>query len=100
MDPPAPFEGHGLLEIVHRLRVIEVAVGGKPLSRLYQQNRAFDIALRFPEERRESVEALGSLLVDVPGGYRVSLGQLADLRAVEGPTRFVARTASGGSVSS
>jgi len=70
------------------LRVIELAIGGKPLSRLYQQNRAFDIVLRFPEERRESVEALGNLLVDVPGGYRVSLGQLADLKAVEGPTQI------------
>jgi cobalt-zinc-cadmium resistance protein CzcA len=70
------------------LRVIELAVGGKPLSRLYQQNRAFDIALRFPDERRESVEALGGLLVDVPGGYRVSLNQLAELKAVEGPTQI------------
>jgi cobalt-zinc-cadmium resistance protein CzcA len=70
------------------LRVIELAIGGKPLSRLYQQNRAFDIALRFPEDRRESVEALGGLLVDVPGGYRVSLSQLADLKAVEGPTQI------------
>ncbi len=70
------------------LRVIELAIGGKPLSRLYQQNRAFDIALRFPEERRESVEALGSLLIDVPGGYRVPLNQLADLQSVEGPTEI------------
>ncbi len=70
------------------LRVIELAIGGKPLSRLYQQNRAFDIALRFPEERRESVEALGGLLIDVPGGYRVPLNQLADLQSVEGPTQI------------
>ncbi len=70
------------------LRVIELAIAGKPLSRVYQQNRAFDIALRFPEERRESVEALGGLLVDVPGGYRVSLNQLADLKLVEGPTQI------------
>jgi cobalt-zinc-cadmium resistance protein CzcA len=70
------------------LRVIEVAIGGKPLSRLYQQNRAFDIALRFPEQNRESAEALGGLLVDVPGGYRVPLNQLADLKSVEGPTQI------------
>ena len=66
------------------LAVIELAIGGKPLSRLYQQNRAFDIALRFPDERRQSVEALGGLLVDVPGGYRVPLNQLADLKTVRG----------------
>jgi cobalt-zinc-cadmium resistance protein CzcA len=70
------------------LRVIEVAIAGKPLSRVYEQNRAFDIALRFPEERRQSVEGLGGLLVDVPGGYRVALNQLADLKAVEGPTQI------------
>ncbi len=70
------------------LRVIELAIAGRPLSRVYQGNRAFDIALRFPEERRESVEALGGLLVDVPGGYRVSLNQLADLKLVEGPTEI------------
>ncbi|MBP1635851.1 MAG: efflux pump, family, inner rane protein [Acidobacteria bacterium] len=69
------------------LRVIEIAVAGKPLSRVYQQNRAFDIALRFPDSRRESVEALGGLLVDVPGGYRVPLSELAALRSVEGPTQ-------------
>jgi len=27
-------------------------------------------------------------LIDVPGGYRVSLNQLADLKAVEGPTQI------------
>jgi cobalt-zinc-cadmium resistance protein CzcA len=70
------------------LRVIELAIAGKPLSRVYQQNRAFDIALRFPEERRESVEALGSLLIDVPGGYRVPLSELADLKALEGPAQI------------
>jgi len=70
------------------LRVIEVAIAGKPLSRVYEQNRAFDIALRFPEERRQSVEGLGGLLVDVPGGYRVALNQLADLKVVEGPTQI------------
>jgi cobalt-zinc-cadmium resistance protein CzcA len=70
------------------LRVIELAIAGKPLSRVYQQNRAFDIALRFPEERRESVEALGGLLIDVPGGYRVPLNQLADLKSVEGPAQI------------
>ena len=70
------------------LRVIELAIGGKPLSRIYQQNRAFDIALRFPDARRESVDALGTLLVDVPGGYRVPLRELADLTSAEGPAQI------------
>jgi heavy metal efflux system protein len=70
------------------LRVIELAIAGKPLSRVYQQNRAFDIALRYPDDRRDSVEGLGGLLVDVPGGYRVPLNQLADLKSIEGPAQI------------
>lgn len=70
------------------LRVIELGIGGRPLSRVYQQNRVFDIALRFPDERRTTAEAMGSLLIDVPGGYRVPLAQLADLRTVEGPAQI------------
>jgi cobalt-zinc-cadmium resistance protein CzcA len=70
------------------LRIIEVAVAGRPLSRVYQQNRAFDIALRLPDERRESAEALGGLLVDVPGGYRVPLSEVARLESVEGPAQI------------
>ncbi len=70
------------------LHVIELGVGGIPVSQVYQENRVFDIALRFPAERRQSAEALRALLVDVPGGYRVAMRELADVRTVEGPVQI------------
>jgi cobalt-zinc-cadmium resistance protein CzcA len=70
------------------LHVIELGVAGMPIGQVYQENRVFDIAIRFPEDRRQSPEALGALLIDVPGGYRVALRELADVRMVEGPVQI------------
>jgi cobalt-zinc-cadmium resistance protein CzcA len=70
------------------LHVVEDAIAGKPVSQVYQENRVFDIAIRFPEERRESVEALQEVLIDAPGGYRVPLGQVAEIAVVEGPVQI------------
>jgi len=70
------------------LHVIELGVGGMPVGQVYDENRVFDIAIRFPEEHRSSVEALRALLIDVPGGYRVPLRDLADVRMVEGPAQI------------
>jgi cobalt-zinc-cadmium resistance protein CzcA len=68
--------------------VIDVGIGGKPVSQVYEGNRVFDVTLRFPESYRQSVEALNALLIDAPGGYRVPLGELADVRRVEGPVQI------------
>jgi cobalt-zinc-cadmium resistance protein CzcA len=70
------------------LHVIELGVGGMPVGQVFEENRAVDIAIRFPEDRRQSVEALGALLIDVPGGYRVALQELADVRIVSGPVQI------------
>ena len=36
------------------LHVIELGVAGMPVGQVYQDNRVFDIAIRFPEEHRQS----------------------------------------------
>jgi heavy metal efflux system protein len=70
------------------LNVIEIAVGGKPVTQVYQESRVFDVVIRFPDERRRSAEALGALLIDAPNGSRVPLAQLADVRVEEGPAQI------------
>jgi cobalt-zinc-cadmium resistance protein CzcA len=76
------------LNVSDVLDLIDVAIGGKPVSQVYLQNRVFDVAIRFPEDRRRSVEALGDLLVDAPNGSRVPLGQIARVGLVEGPVQI------------
>ena len=70
------------------LHVIELGVAGMPIGQIYRDNRVFNIAIRYPEEHRRSAGTLGALLIDVPGGYRVALRELADVRMVEGPVQI------------
>jgi cobalt-zinc-cadmium resistance protein CzcA len=70
------------------LDVIEIAVEGKPASLMYEENRFFDIITRFAEDHRDSKERLKAILISAPGGYRVPLGDLAAVEAVEGPAQI------------
>ncbi len=70
------------------LSVVEIAVGGKAASQVYEENRFFDLTVRFPEEKRNSVEAIGNILIDAPAGTRVPLKQLADISVVDGPVQI------------
>jgi heavy metal efflux system protein len=63
-------------------------VAGMPIGQVYRDNRAFNIAIRYPEEHRGSADSLGALLIDVPGGFKVALRELADVRMVEGPVQI------------
>jgi cobalt-zinc-cadmium resistance protein CzcA len=55
---------------------------------VYEENRFFNLTVRFPEEKRSSVEAIGNILIDSPGGARVPLEQLADVSVVDGPVQI------------
>jgi cobalt-zinc-cadmium resistance protein CzcA len=76
------------LNVQDILHLVELAVGGMSVSQVYLPNRTVDLAIRFPEDRRDSVDALRSVLVDSVTGYRVALGQVADVRVVEGPMQI------------
>jgi len=78
---------HGI-RIRDVLEVVEIAVGGKAATQMYEANRFFDVVARFPEERRNSAEAVGKLLITSPQGYRVPLNQLAGLSVEEGPVQI------------
>ncbi len=70
------------------LDVVEMAVEGKPASRVYEQSRYFDIITRFPEDRRDTVDKLKAIMVEAPGGYKVPLGELASVTPSEGPAQI------------
>jgi len=69
------------------LRVIEISIGGKAATKFYEENRSFDVVIRYPLEYRNSVETIGRTLVATPHGYKVPLEQLADIVVVEGPVQ-------------
>jgi cobalt-zinc-cadmium resistance protein CzcA len=68
--------------------IVETAVGGKTITRIYEGEKYFDLQVRFSENRRDSVEAIGNILVRAPGGTRIPLSQLADIGMSEGPVQI------------
>jgi len=63
-------------------------IGGKPIGGIIEANRRFTMQLRFPEEQRSSVEAIGNLRVGDHEGHFIPLAQLADIIEEEGPAQI------------
>ncbi|MBF0217441.1 MAG: efflux RND transporter permease subunit [Candidatus Omnitrophica bacterium] len=68
--------------------IIETAVGGKAAGTVYEEDRRFDLVVRFPETRRNSEKAIGDILVTSPHGQSVPLGQIARIDLVEAPNQI------------
>jgi len=65
--------------------VIEVAIGGKPLTMTVEGRERYSVRVRYPRELRGDIESLGDILVPVPGGAQVPIDQLAKIEYVRGP---------------
>ncbi len=70
------------------LTMIEIAIGGKAATQVYEGNRAFDLTVRFPEGQRNSAEKLADVLVGTTDGIGIPLSQLADISLEEGPVQI------------
>ncbi len=57
--------------------VIEMAIGGKAVTQLYEGYRKFDIRIRFPEEFRATADDIGNLLVPTQSGSKVPVREIA-----------------------
>ncbi|RJP58209.1 MAG: efflux RND transporter permease subunit [Candidatus Auribacter fodinae] len=65
--------------------VIEVAIGGKPITATVEGRERYVVRIRYLRELRDSIESLGSILIPGHGGVQVPLAQLADIQYVRGP---------------
>ncbi len=66
--------------------VLEMAVGGLPVSSLWEEERKFDIILRFSKESRKTPEQIGKIIIPTKSGLRIPLSQVANIRLSEGQT--------------
>ena len=65
--------------------VIEMAIGGKAVTQLYEGARKFDIRIRFPERFRETEGDIGNLLVPTQSGSKVPVHEIANITQKTGP---------------
>ncbi|HZR18126.1 MAG TPA: efflux RND transporter permease subunit [Verrucomicrobiae bacterium] len=65
--------------------VLEVALGGMPLTTTVEGLERYAINLRYSRDFRENLEALREIIVPAPTGAQVPLGQLARIQVVHAP---------------
>lgn len=73
------------LRVVDVQSVLDLALGGRTLTRTVEGRERSSIRVRYAREDRDSIEALERLSIAVPGGGAVPLAQLAHLSYVKGP---------------
>ncbi len=66
--------------------VIETAIGGNNLTTTIEGRQRFPVRVRYMRELRDTPEAISKVLVAGMNGMQVPLGQVADIRVVNGPT--------------
>jgi len=67
------------------IRAVRIALVGEAESQIWIGQRRFDLIVRLPDERRNDVNAIGSLFIDSHEGTRIPLNQLASIERAFGP---------------
>jgi cobalt-zinc-cadmium resistance protein CzcA len=65
--------------------VIELAVGGKAASKLYEGEKKFDIRVRYQYPYRKSETEIGELMIPTATGSKIPLKEIADIQLSSGP---------------
>lgn len=65
--------------------VIEMAIGGKTATRFFEQEKRFDVRVRYEKDYRKSEREIKELKVPSLKGNKVPLKEIAEIKAVTGP---------------
>ncbi len=65
--------------------VIEVAVGGKPITQTVEGRERYPVRVRYMRELRDTIESIEEILIAAPDGTQIPLRQLAMINYVRGP---------------
>lgn len=73
--------------------VIEMAIGGRAATRFYENERIFDVRLRFQKAYRDNPDKIAQILIPTMSGKKIPLREIADIQFITGPT-FIYREGS------
>lgn len=73
--------------------IIEIAIRGRVATEVYEGERRFSAAVRFPPEFRNNADKIAQILVRSPNGALIPLKDLARIELVEGPAQVSRETA-------
>ncbi|WP_295719748.1 CusA/CzcA family heavy metal efflux RND transporter [Mucilaginibacter sp.] len=78
--------------------VIEMAIGGKAATELYEGERRFDIRIRYQQQYRDTEDKIENLMVPTLNGSKIAIKEIATIKTITGPafiyrdnnTRYIA----------
>lgn len=65
--------------------IIETAYAGHKVTQVLDNQRTYDVLVRYRDDQRADLEAIRNTVVDTPVGAKVPLKMLADIREDSGP---------------
>lgn len=65
--------------------VIEVAIGGKPITQTVEGRERYSVRVRYMRELRDTIESISTILVAAPDGTQIPLRELVTINYVRGP---------------
>jgi Cu(I)/Ag(I) efflux system membrane protein CusA/SilA len=65
--------------------VIEIAIGGKPVTKTVEGRQRYPVRVRYLRELRNEIQELNEILVPAPGGVQIPMGQLVRIEYTRGP---------------
>lgn len=65
--------------------VIEMTIGGQSATKFFEQNRRFDVVLRFDEQYRNTPDKIANILIPTSNGQSIPLQEIATIQYKTGP---------------
>ncbi len=64
---------------------VKYAIGGQPVSDVYEEEKRFPLVLRYNDETRGTIEGIRNAMIDTYDGKKVPLSFVADIESSSGP---------------
>jgi cobalt-zinc-cadmium resistance protein CzcA len=65
--------------------IIEMALGGKAATQLYECERKFDIRIRYQKDYRDTEDKIKRLMIPTQDSVKIPLSEIAAIREITGP---------------
>ncbi|WP_114789023.1 CusA/CzcA family heavy metal efflux RND transporter [Niabella yanshanensis] len=81
------------IDIADAQAVIEMAIGGRAATKFYEEERMFDVRLRFDKPYRDNEKKIGEMMIPAEDGKKIPLKEIATISYITGPA-FIYREGS------
>lgn len=81
------------VSIANAQAVIEMAIGGRAATKIFEGDKMFDVRLRFDKQYRDDETKIGDILIPTENGTKIPLKEIATISYITGPT-FIYREGS------